>query len=346
MSESELPPSGEGTHESDGSVSETPPVPPAAPEDLTATEPISTGAAAPAPAAPVAAPPVQEAAAPAPAAPVAVPPVQEGAVESGTAPRNRSNRRRGRAGQVVGVTGIVVSLALIVVVVLGRGWLVGSVDDVTGSINDGLGKGVTLVDTASGRISDLASQVGAISDAASALASNPNPAPGLSAALSAKLQPLTDRYLALRSAYTDLRTNVVAAADRLQTLDRLLPFISIPQGPADALQTLDSKLQALDASITELLTTPGSGAVNAVAGGIATRAANVEAGLQSVTTALDDVSTRITTLQGNVQQKADQVKLLINVVTLLLILGLLYSVFLHWVLFRSGSSLRARNSGS
>ena len=224
--------------------------------------------------------------------------------------------------------------------------LVGSVDDVTGSINDGLGKGVTLVDTASGRISDLASQVGAISDAASALASNPNPAPGLSAALSAKLQPLTDRYLALRSAYTDLRTNVVAAADRLQTLDRLLPFISIPQGPADALQTLDSKLQALDASITELLTTPGSGAVNAVAGGIATRAANVEAGLQSLTTALDDVSTRITTLQGNVQQKADQVKLLINVVTLLLILGLLYSVFLHWVLFRSGSSLRARNSGS
>lgn len=252
----------------------------------------------------------------------------------------RRSRALGVAGQAVGVIGIVVSLALIVAVLLGRGWAVDRTDEVAASVNGALTRGVTLVDTASTRVSEVSGRLGGVVDAANAMATQSNPAPGLSAALSAQLQPIEDKYLALRSAYTDVKSTIVSAFDRLQTLDRLLPFISIPQGPVDALTTLDGKFQDLDAKMTDLFTTPGSGAVNAVAAGIATRASNLQGGLESVTTTLDDVSTRVTALQVKVQDKADQAKLLATLAAIVLILLFVYLAFLHWVLFRASSRVR------
>ena len=251
----------------------------------------------------------------------------------------RRDRILGRAGQVAGVVGIVVSFALILAVLLGRGWLVDRADEIAGTVDGALARGVTLVDTTSSRVSEVSGRVGAVADAAQALSTNPNPAPGLSEALSAQLQPIQDRYLALRSAYTDVKTSVVSAFDRLQTLDRLLPFFSIPQGPVDALQSLDAQLQAIDAKVSDLLTTPGSGAVNAIAAGVATRASNLQTGLGSVTGSLDDLSARITTLEAGVQAKADQVKLIITLGSLVPIVLLLYLAFLHWVLFQAGSRM-------
>jgi hypothetical protein len=184
--------------------------------------------------------------------------------------------------------------------------------------------------------------VGAVADAANVIAADPNPAPALSEALAAQLKPVSERYLALRSAYTEVRTTVVGALDRLQTLDRLLPWLSIPQGPMDALTAIDARVQAIDAKVTDLLSTPGSGTVNAVAGAIATKATDVQGGLGSVTTALDQVSTRLTTLQSDVQARADRITLLITLASLVLILGLLYSAFLHWVLFRASGGRRRK----
>lgn len=288
----------------------------------------STAVAAPALAGPAASDPV--ASAPAPSASTAPAVTDAG----------RRDRALGRTGQVVGVLGVVVSLALIIVVLLGRGWLVNRTDEIAGTVDGALAHGVTLVDTTSTRVSEISGRVGAVVDAAQALSTNPNPAPGLSDALSAQLQPIQDRYLALRSSYTDVKTTVVSASDRLQTLDRLLPFISLPQGPADALQALDAKVQDIDAKVSDLFTTPGSGAVNAIAAGVATRASNLQTGLESVTANLDDVSARITTLRADVQAKADQVRLLINLGSLVLVVLLLYLAFLHWVLFRAGSGRR------
>ncbi len=282
----------------------------------------------------------------APAVVAAGQPTEPEAITTSSRAVRRRDQALGTTGQIAAVIGIVVSFALIVVVLLGRGWLVGRTDELAGTIDGGLAKGVTLVDTASARISEVSGRVGAVADAANAIAANPNPAPALSEALSAQLQPIQDRYLALRSAYTDVRTTVVSALDRLQTLDRLLPFISIPQGPVDALTTLDARVQAIDAKVTDLLATPGSGAVNAVAQGIATKATDLQGRLQSVTATLDDVGTRITTLQSNVQAKADQIKLLVTLVSLVLILGLLYSAFLHWVLFRASGGRRRKTDAA
>ncbi|HEY4754297.1 MAG TPA: hypothetical protein VIH37_13500, partial [Candidatus Limnocylindrales bacterium] len=265
---------------------------------------------------------------------------EDGATADAGGETTRRDRVLGTAGQVVGVIGIVVFLALVVAVLLGRGWAVDRTDEFAGTVDGALAQGVTLVDTASTRVSEVSGRVGAVVDAANALAANPNPAPGLSEALSAQLQPIQDRYLALRSTYTDVKTTVVSAFDRLQTLDRILPFISIPQGPVDALQAVDAKVQTIDANVSALFTTPGSGAVNAIAAGVATRASNLQTGLESITTNLDDLSARITTLQAKVQDKADQAKLMITLAAIVLMLLFVYLAFLHWVLFRASSRVR------
>jgi hypothetical protein len=268
---------------------------------------------------------------------------QASQVDAAAATAAKGTRRRrvlGFTGQAVGVIGVVVSLALVVAVLLGRGWAVDRTDEAANTVNGALAQGVTLIDTASGRVSEVSGRLGAVVDASSALATNPNPAPGLSAALTAQLQPIQDKYIALRSAYTNVKTTVVSAFDRLQTLDRLLPFISIPQGPVDTLTALDAKFQDIDAKVSDLFTTPGSGAVNAIAAGIATRATNLQSSLENVTTTLDDVSARVTTLQSNVQTKADQVKLMTTLAAIVLMLLFVYLAFLHVVLFRASSRYR------
>jgi hypothetical protein len=319
---------------------------PAASEPVvTVAEPVVTASEALAPTSeavePIATPEVVE--------PVPVPggtvPAEVEAVPSAASSSSvsRRNRALGRTGQVAAIVGIVVSLALIVGVLLGRGWLVGKVDDVAGTIDSGLAKGVPLIDNASAKISEVSGRVGAVEDAANALAANPNPAPGLSEALQAQMTPISDRYLALRTSYTTVRTTVGSALDRLNTLDQMLPWFSIPQGPGDALQALDTRFQSIDATVTSLLETPGSGAVNAIAAAIATKAGDVQARLDTATAALDDANTRLAALRVNVQTKADQVKTIITLVSLALILGLLYSAFLHWVLFRASAGRRRRS---
>ena len=265
------------------------------------------------------------------------------AVDAAATPSvSRRNRALGTTGQVAAIIGIVVSLALVVGVLLGRGWLLNKTDDVAATIDGGLAKGVPLLDNASARVSQVSGRVGAVADAASALAANPNPAPGLSEALAAQLAPISDRYLALRASYTNVRTTVGSALDRLNTLDQMLPWFSIPQGPTDALATLDARVQEIDATVTDLLATPGAGAVQAAAAAIATKATNVQTGLTSVNAAIDQASARLAALRVNVQDKADQVKLVITLASIVLILGLLYSAFLHWVLFRASSGRRRK----
>jgi hypothetical protein len=292
---------------------------------------------APASAAPA---PSQASASPAPE-PSSVPAASEPSLTPTTAV-SRPRQAAGAAGQAAGVIGIVVCLLLIVGVILARGWLVDQVTGIEGSLDSAVAKGITLTDDASSRVSQVSGRVGAIADAASALSTNPNPAPELTQALLGQLSGVSDRYLALRQSYAGAREVVVSGVDRLQTLDRLLPFFSLPQGPVDALQSLDTKAKSLDAAIMDMLNAPGANAVNAVAGKVAEGASNAEATLTQVAADLNGLSARLGGLQTNIAAKADQARTTITLVALLFIAGLLYLAFLHVVLFRSSGGFRRR----
>jgi hypothetical protein len=244
------------------------------------------------------------------------------------------------SAQTAGVVGIVVCLALIVGVILLRGWAIDRVDGIAGKVDAGIAKGVPLIDAASTRVTEVSARVGLVANAAAARAADPGPAPVLVQTLQSAIASASDRYLALRAGYADARETVVSALDRLNTIDRLVPAISIPEGPVDALAALDARARELDASVMEIIDAdPGIGSGQAAAA-IADKASQVEAKLQQVTTALTEAKTRLTDLRAEVQAKADQVKNLITLGTLVAILVLVYSILLHWVLFRSGRQMR------
>ena len=245
-------------------------------------------------------------------------------------------------GQVVGIAGIVVCLALAVGVLLGRGWAVDQVTSVSATIDETLAEGVPLLDSASTKVSDVQEQVVALEAAAIAVTGNPNPAPALANALSERLSGVSERYLELRTTYASARENIVSAVQRLQMLDRLVPGIEIPQGPIDALTALDERVQELDASLSGII--GPNGVVDSIQGAaqrIAERIdqadellAKAEAGLEEAQAKLTETRTRIASTTATITTG-------ISIGSIGLVVVFLYLALLHWILFRYASERRA-----
>jgi hypothetical protein len=245
-------------------------------------------------------------------------------------------------GQVVGIAGIVVCLALAVGVLLGRGWAVDQVTSVSATIDENLAKGVPLLDSASTKVSDVQEQVAALEAAAVAVTGNPNPAPALANALSERLSGVSERYLELRTTYATARENIVSAVQRLQMLDRLVPGIEIPQGPIDALAALDERVQELDASLSGII--GPNGVVDSIQGAaqrIAERIDQADELLARAEAALVEAQARLTETRARVASTADTITTGISIGSLVMVVVFLYLALLHWILFRHSSERRS-----
>lgn len=253
----------------------------------------------------------------------------------------RRNRVLGLAAQVAGVIGIVVCLALVVGMLLGRSWATGTVSELATGVDDKIAQAVPVMDRASAKVSEVSGRVGALADAATAVAALPAPGADLRATLRGALNRVSERYLELRTAYGDVRETAGGALDRLETLDRLIPGFAIPQGPVDALTRLDAGIQELDTKVIGLAEAiPDTGPIALVATAAATRATEAQAKLQSVNDVIDDARTRLAEVRAKVASTADTVNTAITLGTVAMILVLLYFALLHWVLFRTGRRLR------
>jgi hypothetical protein len=265
-----------------------------------------------------------------------------------TPPASTGQRGRvlGMTAQTAGAVGIVVSLLLVVVVILGRGWLVDKVDEVALKIDDGLAKGVPLLDTASEKVSNVAGKVGVVVDALEAEAADPGPVPALLQNLVTKANDVSDQYLELRATYTDARTKLAGVLDTLQTLDSLVPGIDIPDAPMDSLAALDEKIQSLDDTVMSVIgAIPDVGDGQAIAA-LAEQAAKLETTLTTVTAGLDEAEVKLNNLRAEVAATADTVNTVITIAALVLVLAFLYSALLHWVLYRSGRDMRRGGTGA
>lgn len=303
------------------------------PEPVTETEPVAQTAPLPEPI-----PVAETAPAVVPAAPAVAP-----APATAAAPPSSGGRSRalGTLAQVAGVVGIVLCLLLAVGVLLGRGWATDTVSQVTAGIDAKVAKAVPLLDTASEKVSEVSGRVGAVADAANALAARPNPSNELLQGLMGALTNVSDRYLELRATYGELRTTAVTALDRLETLDRLIPGFEIPQGPVDALTRLDASVSELDAKIMGLADAiPETGPIDAAATAIATKATEIEAKLQGLVTVIDDAQARLAELRTQLASTASTLNTAISIGSIGVILVLVYFALLHWVLFRTGRRLR------
>jgi hypothetical protein len=288
---------------------------------------------------PAAEPPPAEGAVPPPDAP---PPADVGAMAP--PPRRRSRDRVvGTIGQVVGIIGIVVCLGLAVGVVFAHGWAVGTVDDLAAAVDTQIAKAEPLLGQASATVGEISGRVSTVADIAAGIAANPNPAPGVAQGLRTGLAGVADRYQNLRSSYADVRETVVSLADRLQTVDRMVPGFSIPQGPVDALSALDARLREFDANVSGLITIdPGQGPVNTAAAAVVQKAGEIGAKIEGLQSGLGAVEERISALRAKITDAAGSLKTAITLGSIGAFLLLLYLALLHWVLFRHSGEIRSK----
>lgn len=258
-----------------------------------------------------------------------------------------SRRVAGIGGQVLGVLGIVVCIALAVGVLLGRGWAVDEVDAVAAGVDAQLARVPPLLADADAAVTNVQDKVTVVSDAATAVADAPSVAPALSEALSTAVSGVSERYLPLRASYAEMHANVTSALDRLALVDRLVPAISIPTGPVEAVAELDAKIRELDASIMAVLdTTSRPTPIRDTASAVAAKTSDIVTRLDDLHGRIDNVETKLAETQAKVASTADTVSTAITGLSLVLVLLLLYGAFLHVVLFRSARASLARAEAS
>lgn len=306
------------------------------PEPVPAQEPVP----APEPTAVAEPAPVQE--------PTAVVPVPPAPVAGPAGPRRRKrDRALGTAGQVIGIGGIVVCLLLIVGVVFARGWAVTTVTDVSSTIDTQIAKVLPLLDTAQSTVGEVSGRVSTVADIAAAIAADPNPGGDLADGLRTAIAGVNERYQGLREGYAGVRETVFSVVDRLQTLDQLIPGLSIPQGPIDALTTFDMRLQEFDTKVNDLLTIePGSGPVNEAAGRISQAANGLDTRLAEVETSIGEVETKVGALRTDLANVTGTIDGAITAATISIVLLLLWIALLHWVLFRHSGEIRRGTSAA
>ncbi len=260
---------------------------------------------------------------------------------------SRRDRRLGIAGQVAAVVGIVLCLLGAVGVVAGRASALGTVDDIAAALDAQIAKADPLLTQVSAKLGEISGRVGAVADGANAVAADPSPGGTVADTLRAALAAVSERYQALRVNYAEARESLVSMADRLETLGRIVPAVSIPQGPIDALAALDARLQAFDAKVTSLITIdPGQGPINQAAAAIAQAANNVNAQIADLQSGIGDVQARVSALRTQLTETAGSIKLGITLGAIGSILVLIYIVLLNWVLFRHAGEIRRRTSAA
>jgi hypothetical protein len=271
-----------------------------------------------------------------PAAPSSTPFAPAGATTpateggTGTVGARPSVSRRRRIGATIG---IVVCAILIVVAVLGRFYAVGKVDELAGRVDQGLQRGVTLVETTSGRVQPVADAASTVVDAAEAAAASPSGPIGTIVGVLGDVTGLGERYRQFRTTYDEARQVVLGAFERLHTIDALIPQIEIPTGPEEAFRALDERILSLDQAFTDLdAASPLGDFTSDTASKIAEKAQVVESAVGGIASALDDAKTRLQQARTDVQSLAGTINLAITLLIVVIILGFLYIAFLNWLL--------------
>jgi methyl-accepting chemotaxis protein len=245
-------------------------------------------------------------------------------------------RATGIVGQVAGIIGIVVSLALIVGVLYVRGWGTDTVTEVAANVDAAIARTEPMLETAAAKVDEVAQRVGEVAAAAEAVSLDPNATPAALQGILDGLAAVSERYTELRTGYAAAREQVVSILDRLALVDRLIPGIDIPEGPVDALASLDERARAIDAQIMELIDAGlAVQGVNRAAAAIAEKARQVEAGLGTLAAGVEEVGVRLDELRADIADIASTVNTVITILCVALVLLLLYMALLHWVLFRS-----------
>jgi hypothetical protein len=152
-------------------------------------------------------------------------------------------------------------------------------------------------------------------------------------------------YARLRDAYVALRERVAAANEVAAAVQRLVPALTLPSLPTDELAAIDSQLQDMDAALRSMRSDVAAGRLpGAVLQAGTTRIEDavraVDARLDSLVTAADNVSARAQQMEARVEQAQASAERTMTIAAIVLSLICVYVGLLHVALFLYGRSMR------
>jgi uncharacterized protein YoxC len=245
----------------------------------------------------------------------------------------------GLVATVGAVVGIIVSLALVVGVWIGRGAVNERVGLIVGAIDTHVERAASTLDELTIRIDGLHSRVQQLQARAERLAQDGAlDGQAVDALATAIERELGDDLQRLRETYVALRERVEAGVDSVQRARRFLPFIPLPDMPTDLLQGFDQRMQELDASLQELRATLDAreGPINEIASRVAGRLGQLDERIGALSALVGSLQSRLAEIRSTLQAAEATARYWVTVVTVVLTVLFVYGGLLHLSLFAHG----------
>ena len=259
----------------------------------------------------------------------------------------RIGSRWGFVAQVVAMAGILLCIGVLVAIWLGRGVVQGGLDDVNATVDRGFQRGIDATTAVSDRIDAATAQLEGIVTDARALAESRRQEPGPLIALQQRLGDLADGYRTLRIRYAEVRENVLEAMASVQRITRIVPGVSVPEGPGEALAAVDARLQDLDERITDLWPRAGEEPpVGEEASRAASAAAAIREAVDGASAAVQGLSSRLESAQARATDGIDRVGGLVVIGALAASLVFVWVLLLNVALWWLGHLYRERGRGA
>ena len=238
----------------------------------------------------------------------------------------------------VGVVGVVACNGLVPLLWVLRSNLRSRAEDLLAVPNAGLEAVGLLTDNVANWLDDAAGRIDDIKSKADELAT----APVVDAAAAIDLATAIDGFIAgpyttLRTVYSGLRERTQAVGDLLAGVAKAVPVLAITDGLAERLQTLDARMQEIDALVTRLgglepmgLAEPG------VAATVAERAVVAKDRVQAIGGLLSGVETW---LDASRERVAEADRRVARYLTAGAVVGTVLTFFVAWLnvlLFQQG----------
>lgn len=234
----------------------------------------------------------------------------------------RRHRKARAAAQVVGIVGIVVSVALAVVILFVHAQVSEGINGVFDTADRQIERGATIVGVATDRVQERVSDIDDFIATVSAI----TPGSNLPPALAERATSIADRYDAVRNQFAELRARVESALETVRQVARLVPFIDLPTGPTEELAALDAKLQQFDDALSQLR--EGSLA-SAVIDRVVQGATTLRGTIDDIAGLGERVQTRLAEAQQRLDQANARVDGILWLVTVILLLLVAYVAVLN-----------------
>jgi hypothetical protein len=207
----------------------------------------------------------------------------------------------GWLASAVGLTGIIVSNGLASLIWALKFNLQGRAHDLIAVPDVGLERAIELTGSVVSGLAAASGQIGDIKVKAAALASAPVADAAAATDLATAIDGFTrGPYANFRATYSLLRERASNIVEALRGLGRAIPTLTLPGVVVERLETIDARLEEIDASMTSLA---GAGAAGLSQPGVAARVAE---GAGAAQERIDTLAELVTDLGGRMQEARDR----------------------------------------